>query len=149
MTTPADSSSGQQPLMGPDAFRGLLESVPDAMVLTDASSTTGDVLLRGDSRSDSEQAGGAAVAEERGAVPPDRREPDRVHRQVDARRQADVRQRSVRVLYPACRVVFMSGYNEDAVVHHGLDQSTHVFLQKPFTPLILARKLRDVLDHHG
>jgi len=56
---------------------------------------------------------------------------------------------AVRVLYPDCRVVFMSGYNEDAVVHHGLDQSTHVFLQKPFTPLILARKLRDVLDHHG
>jgi nitrogen-specific signal transduction histidine kinase len=54
---------------------------------------------------------------------------------------------AIRVLYPDCRVVFMSGYNEDAVVHHGLDHTTHAFLQKPFTPLVLARKLRDVLDH--
>jgi PAS domain S-box-containing protein len=53
---------------------------------------------------------------------------------------------AIRVLYPDCRVVFMSGYNEDAVVHYGLDHMTHAFLQKPFTPLVLARKLRDVLD---
>jgi len=53
---------------------------------------------------------------------------------------------AIRLLYADCRVVFMSGYNEDAVVHHGLDYSTHAFLQKPFTPLVLARKLRDVLD---
>jgi two-component system cell cycle sensor histidine kinase/response regulator CckA len=48
-----------------------------------------------------------------------------------------------------CRVVFMSGYNEDAVVHHGLDHVTHAFLQKPFTPLVLARKLREVLDRNA
>jgi two-component system, cell cycle sensor histidine kinase and response regulator CckA len=53
---------------------------------------------------------------------------------------------AVRLFYPDCRVVFMSGYNEDAVVHSGLDHTTHAFLQKPFTPLVLARKLRDVLD---
>ena len=54
---------------------------------------------------------------------------------------------AIQLLYPDCRVVFMSGYNEDAVVHHGLDHTKHAFLQKPFTPLVLARKLRDVLDH--
>jgi two-component system cell cycle sensor histidine kinase/response regulator CckA len=54
---------------------------------------------------------------------------------------------AIRLLYPDCRIVFMSGYNEDAVVHHGLDHMTNAFLQKPFTPLMLARKLRDVLDH--
>ena len=53
---------------------------------------------------------------------------------------------AIRLLYPDCRIVFMSGYNEDAVVHHGLDHMTNAFLQKPFTPLVLARKLRDVLD---
>ena len=56
---------------------------------------------------------------------------------------------AVGVLYPDCRVVFMSGYNGDAVVHHGLDHVTHAFLQKPFTPLVLARKLREVLDRNA
>jgi two-component system, cell cycle sensor histidine kinase and response regulator CckA len=45
---------------------------------------------------------------------------------------------------PGCRVLFMSGYHEDAVA---LDTATQAFLQKPFTPLILARKLRELLDH--
>ena len=56
---------------------------------------------------------------------------------------------AVCVLYPDCRVVFMSGYNGDAVVHHGLDHVTHASLQKPFTPLVLARKLREVLDRNA
>jgi CheY-like chemotaxis protein len=56
---------------------------------------------------------------------------------------------AVCVLYPDCQVLFMSGYNEDAVVHHGLDHVTHAFLQKPFTPLVLARKLREVLDRNA
>ncbi len=52
----------------------------------------------------------------------------------------------VRALVPSARVLFMSGYTDDAVVRHGVLESDMEFLQKPITPESLARKVRDVLD---
>jgi len=50
---------------------------------------------------------------------------------------------------PGLAVLFMSGYAEDSIVHHGrLDPDTD-FLQKPFPPEALAQKVRAILDAQG
>ena len=50
------------------------------------------------------------------------------------------------VVRPGTRVLYMSGYTEDAVVRETVAAAGHAFLQKPFEPETLARKVRDVLD---
>jgi PAS domain S-box-containing protein len=52
----------------------------------------------------------------------------------------------VLVLRPGLKVLFMSGYPSSAIVHHGVLEPGAWFLQKPFTPGSLARKVREVLD---
>jgi two-component SAPR family response regulator len=52
----------------------------------------------------------------------------------------------VKARVPSVRVLFMSGYTDDAVVRHGVLESDMEFLQKPITPESLARKVREVLD---
>jgi two-component system cell cycle sensor histidine kinase/response regulator CckA len=47
---------------------------------------------------------------------------------------------------PEMKILFMSGYTEKAINHHGvLDENTD-FIHKPFSPAALAIKVREVLD---
>ena len=52
----------------------------------------------------------------------------------------------VKAARPEIKVLFSSGYTDNALVHHGSLEPGTAFLQKPFSPSGLARKVREVLD---
>jgi len=57
--------------------------------------------------------------------------------------------RRVGVLRPGVKILYMSGYTDDALVHgHGFDEGS-AFLQKPFSRATLTAKIREVLDTDG
>jgi CheY-like chemotaxis protein len=47
---------------------------------------------------------------------------------------------------PQMRILFVSGYTDEVVLRHDLLGTGVAFLEKPFTPIGLARKVREVLD---
>jgi len=49
-------------------------------------------------------------------------------------------------LRPAMRILFMSGYTDEAIIQHGVLDANVDFIQKPFTWIALTRKVRDVLN---
>ena len=50
------------------------------------------------------------------------------------------------LMRPGLRVLFVSGYTGDAVLMKGISRDERTFMQKPFTSLELARRVRVVLD---
>jgi PAS domain S-box-containing protein len=48
--------------------------------------------------------------------------------------------------WPEMKVLYMSGYTDNAIVHHGILDQGKPYIQKPFNPSALAEKVRDILD---
>jgi FixJ family two-component response regulator len=48
--------------------------------------------------------------------------------------------------WPGLKVIYMSGYTDEAIVQHGVLQPGIAFLHKPFTSEALGRTIREVLD---
>ncbi|MCI0681544.1 MAG: PAS domain S-box protein [Gemmataceae bacterium] len=53
---------------------------------------------------------------------------------------------SLQKLHPHLKVIYLSGYTDDAVIRHGILEHDVPFVQKPFAPLALAARVREVLD---
>jgi len=53
---------------------------------------------------------------------------------------------SLKATDPGLKILFTSGYTDDAIAHHGVLDAEIEFLSKPYTPVTLARKVRELLD---
>lgn len=49
-------------------------------------------------------------------------------------------------IHPQLKVLYMSGYSDEAISHHGVINEKSNFIQKPFTPSALAQTVREILD---
>jgi DNA-binding NtrC family response regulator len=49
-------------------------------------------------------------------------------------------------LRPEIKVLYMSGYTDDALIHREVFENRFAFVQKPFSPVVLEAKVREVLD---
>jgi DNA-binding NtrC family response regulator len=47
---------------------------------------------------------------------------------------------------PGLRLLYMSGYTDDSMLRHGVLEGEVAFMQKPLTPELLLRKVRETLD---
>src|SRR5208282_4741007 len=54
--------------------------------------------------------------------------------------------RRAAALRPQIKVLYMSGYTEDALVRRQVSENSFAFVQKPFSPAVLEAKVRGVLD---
>jgi two-component system, cell cycle sensor histidine kinase and response regulator CckA len=52
----------------------------------------------------------------------------------------------LKTIYPDLKILFTSGYTDEAILHHGVLQPGVEFMPKPYTPSMLARKVRTLLD---
>lgn len=52
----------------------------------------------------------------------------------------------IQTVRPDVKVLYVSGYTENTVVHHGVQDDNLSFLAKPYTPMALAKRVREVLD---
>jgi CheY-like chemotaxis protein len=68
---------------------------------------------------------------------------DMVMPEMNGRLLAD----AIRANRPSCRILFMSGYNEEMLVKRGLVDHGEAIIQKPFAGEALVTKLRQTLDH--
>ena len=54
--------------------------------------------------------------------------------------------RRAAALRPQIKVLYMSGYTDDALARHQVSENIFAFVQKPFSPVVLEAKVREVLD---
>jgi two-component system, cell cycle sensor histidine kinase and response regulator CckA len=91
---------------------------------------------------DAADPGEAMETVEKASVPPDLLVTDVVLPQTSGVKLAQ----RLAPLYPNMKVLYVSGYTADAIVHHGARNSDFIFLSKPFSLNTLGRKVRAALD---